>query len=1056
MASITSHKHQSNESNDNNELVSLFTLHRTGSDTWSCPIPIQLYSSPTPNTPEAAGYDPSLPVCSTVEVDITSTMVNNVKRWASKFSYTQGAFYFPPKFDSLKKTAEVDSYVRNACSHSLVEVVANGIRGFTGKDTATLNNLKYRYYFCRCGIAPTKTANRKTTHHHRTHRLLPGKKCPFKFRIFFDPDAERWFFPKEQGGSKEHRHHYQKTSLGSIVIPTSDISDHNKRVMMQMIALNFQVSQIGSWINIAQEFSITSDQVKGLYKYFKEGRYSHPSTDCLSGPAKNNIDSLLDSMTEDPKCSVIWISSSKEDAESLITIKTSKKRRQHDKKIQEMRDRQKKEQSSTQANSIMVEEAYDSSHLDEKKEDTPLKHSERILESLKLNQATRILLSLAWMDHSALEKMACFPFVLGMDETDRTNCEERPLFCMVGMDSSNHIFPVLHILMPSKARWAYSWIYNEAIPYLLPEQVRKNCQLLLTDQGKELVHTLSASVGNGNTFPGALHRLCAWHIVDRNYNMEVKKWVPAKKAQAEVDKKFISDICKWMYSFCTSIESKEHEKAHLQQLYLFIQLSRTSASVKKFTQKFIKKSFEEVLDKIVFYKYMYRIGGHVKVTSFVEAHNASLHVSATGPRPNHSLVTSVTRIRSNCNRKSKERKDLAERNADRRLTTRTGEDEDETTTLNHAALVLSPHLTHTTVDRIMQEWVCSSKFIYMKDESFTPSIDINGHEYNECYFVCWNPRVPRWCMAAIPSWAYIRKVFHVTFNGRRYLNCSCGHAHMFGSACRHMYSLLNRRPVPSDSSPRCMKLYSVQYWKNRSLTQAVDSYLKQNPFGMIPLQDDDELSTAESRGTDCARLKADAEYFQDWIQKTLSTIVAWPESPFYVSNMQLSSGTDENLGDVEEDQEQPYILQEQSGFDDKESELPDMPVFVVPGAPVLMATPQPCKLPPLSVQAVPPPRGATESLVQYKKRKRDEAIASCLRLVSKAKTVNEWQHIIDKCNHTQLELDSKHASSDAYNCIKDNLGGTISGCIPVTQSCNQGRLRKVNEIPSSTKKKLQF
>ena len=106
-----------------------------------------------------------------------------------------------------------------------------------------------------------------------------------------------------------------------------------------------------------------------------------------------------------------------------------------------------------------------------------------------------------------------------------------------------------------------------------------------------------------------------------------------------------------------------------------------------------------------------------------------------------------------------------------------------------------------------------------------------------------------------------------------------------------------------------MKLYSLQYWKNQSLTQAVDSYLKLNLFGMIPLQVYDELSTPQSRGTDFGKLQEDAEYFQDWIQKNLSSILAWPESPFYVSSCQLAAGTDENLDDVEEDQEQPQILQ---------------------------------------------------------------------------------------------------------------------------------------------------
>jgi hypothetical protein len=343
----------------------------------------------------------------------------------------------------------------------------------------------------------------------------------------------------------------------------------------------------------------------------------------------------------------------------------------------------------------------------------------------------------------------------------------------------------------------------------------------------------------------------------------------------------------------------------------------------------------------------------------------------------------------------------------------------------------------------------------MKDPTFTPYIDAHGHHYNECFLVSWNPKVPRWCAEPVPSWAYIRKVSHVTKNGSRYLECSCGHCNMFGSACRHMYSLLNRKPVVSDSSPRCMKLYSLQYWKNPNLTQAVDSYLENNPFGRTVLKMDDELASPQSWGT----MQEEGSLFQEWFQKTISSVVAWPESPFYDTNSKPLGGTDESLDDNVDDNEDHFILQEQSCFEDCPTDIPEMPVFVVEGAPVLMATPppqMPSKHPPLSAMAIPPSRGRTETQLQVKKRKRDEAISSFMKLVQKAKTVNEYQHIIDKCNHTQLELDSKHASTDAYNCITDNLDGTISACVPITQSCNQGRMKKVNEVPSSTKKKLQF
>ena len=79
-----------------NELVQLFHTHRTGSDTWSCPIPIDVYTSPNPNIPECPTYDAAQPICQPISMDFTSTMGSSPLRHATKHDYTNEAFYLPP------------------------------------------------------------------------------------------------------------------------------------------------------------------------------------------------------------------------------------------------------------------------------------------------------------------------------------------------------------------------------------------------------------------------------------------------------------------------------------------------------------------------------------------------------------------------------------------------------------------------------------------------------------------------------------------------------------------------------------------------------------------------------------------------------------------------------------------------------------------------------------------------------------------------------------------------------------------------------------------------
>jgi hypothetical protein len=247
-----------------------------------------------------------------------------------------------------------------------------------------------------------------------------------------------------------------------------------------------------------------------------------------------------------------------------------------------------------------------------------------------------------------------------MDETDRTNCKERPPFCLVGLTADRRILPAVHIFMPFRARWAYNWIFNHAIPHLLPDVVRKNVGMVISDQGFNMVHMLQIS--NHRVFPHAILRLCAWHLVHQFYKMEVKKKVAASGTQKIVDDVFIDDICSWLYSFASEIETLGQEEMHLHQLNLFISQSvDVTEAVRTATNHFVNVSFLNVLHKICFRHYYRLIGGDVKTTSFVKSYNSVIHRSPTGPRPNQSIVSAYGRLLSNGRRKRVEVANMAER-----------------------------------------------------------------------------------------------------------------------------------------------------------------------------------------------------------------------------------------------------------------------------------------------------------------------------------------------------------------------------------------------------------
>ncbi|EJK65507.1 hypothetical protein THAOC_13618, partial [Thalassiosira oceanica] len=67
------------------------------------------------------------------------------------------------------------------------------------------------------------------------------------------------------------------------------------------------------------------------------------------------------------------------------------------------------------------------------------------------------------------------------DDTEKTNSEDRPLYTILGQDSNNRSFPHTWCFMPSKAQWAYQWIWGTAVPALHPGSVLSRVMLINCD-----------------------------------------------------------------------------------------------------------------------------------------------------------------------------------------------------------------------------------------------------------------------------------------------------------------------------------------------------------------------------------------------------------------------------------------------------------------------------------------------------------------------------------------------------------------------------------------------
>ena len=129
----------------------------------------------------------------------------------------------------------------------------------------------------------------------------------------------------------------------------------------------------------------------------------------------------------------------------------------------------------------------------------------------------QVLLALAWTTDDSRRKFDMFPEIVFGDATEETNSEERPLYTLCGKDNMNKSFAHTWCLLPSNARWAYSWFFEDAVPYLHPGTACGRVKLILTDACPQEFFVIAGCIGEGKLYSQALHRWCGWHKLDRNF-----------------------------------------------------------------------------------------------------------------------------------------------------------------------------------------------------------------------------------------------------------------------------------------------------------------------------------------------------------------------------------------------------------------------------------------------------------------------------------------------------------------------------------------------------------
>jgi hypothetical protein len=63
---------------------------------------------------------------------------------------------------------------------------------------------------------------------------------------------------------------------------------------------------------------------------------------------------------------------------------------------------------------------------------------------------------------------------MGIDVTEQTNNEKRPLLVLGGLTGDNKTFTSCRAFLPSQQRWVFDWFLSTALPYLFPMDILGN------------------------------------------------------------------------------------------------------------------------------------------------------------------------------------------------------------------------------------------------------------------------------------------------------------------------------------------------------------------------------------------------------------------------------------------------------------------------------------------------------------------------------------------------------------------------------------------------------
>ena len=306
-----------------------------------------------------------------------------------------------------------------------------------------------------------------------------------------------------------------------------DVSAAHLETAAKLLENNMPTAMVDEWLSLVSGNKLSKDSIKSLRQSVM---YTKHNSD---GTRDTTAQKLIHNLQTTENCEYIILTGGYDEALDRVRI-TKPRKSKRSKEVME-----------------------DVTAIDEEMED----QVKNVVKGLALGRG-QFLLAVAWVTKESKLNHIKFPWVLGGDETFRTNAEKRPLARLVGMNTNNNVLPFVNSFIPSKQKWVFYWLWSEAYPTLLDSDALKKTKLILVDQDENNWLSMMAVLGpKGKKHGLAIARLCNWHKIDRNLVTKIISYLLSVS-----DNEFRDVIVHWLYAFTSSVESEDEEKHYLSTM----------------------------------------------------------------------------------------------------------------------------------------------------------------------------------------------------------------------------------------------------------------------------------------------------------------------------------------------------------------------------------------------------------------------------------------------------------------------------------------------------------